>query len=145
MNTILKIKQDSIKKDGLIRTANWNYTQPLYNKDVEFAIPNFCVQIANSAMINMINIKIELEHLLKEHSKTYLIKIFDIDSQLLDNVRNNQLNLDGQYIHETLKQFFYNNLMILDFASESFYFPKYLKKLSNCKRLPKEALELAKN
>ena len=144
MNPILKIKQDSIKKNGLIRTAKWNYIQPLYNKDVEFAIPNYCIQIANSPMINMIDIKIELDHLLQEHSKTYLIKIFDVDSQLLDKVRNNQLNLNGQYIHETLKQFFYNNLMILDFSSESLYFSKYLKKLSNCEKLPKEVLDLAK-
>ena len=144
MNPVLNIEKKTLKTDGLVRTALWNYAQPLYNKDVQFAIPNFCVQIANSSMINMIDIKIELEHLLSMHSKTYSIKIFDVDSQLLEQVENNQINLDGEYLTKQLKQFFYNNLMILDFASESFYFTKYLKKLSKCRRLPKEALDLAK-
>ena len=144
MNSILKVKEDSIKKDGLVKTALWSYNQPLYNKNLELAIPNFCVQIANSSQINIVDMRIELDHLLKEHSKSYLIKIFDVDSQLLDYVRNNQVNFDGEYITETKRQFFYNNLMILDFASESFYFTKYLKKLSECKRFPKEVLDVAK-
>ena len=144
MSSILKVKEDSIKKDGLVKTAVWRYNQPLYNKNLELSIPNFCVQVQNSSTINIIDMKIELDHLLQEHSKSYSIKIFDVDSQLLDHVRNNQINLDGEYITESIRQFFYNNLMILDFASESFYFAKHLKKLSECKQFPKEVLDVAK-
>ena len=144
MNSVLKIKEDSIKKDGLVKTAVWNYNQPLYNKNLELTIPNFCIQISNTSMINIIDMRIELDHLLKKHSKLYLIKIFDVDSQLLNDVRNTQINFDGGYIAEAKRHFFYNNLMILDFASESFYFTKHLKKLSECKRFPKEVLDVAK-
>ena len=112
MNPILNINKETLKQDGLVRTALWEYNQPLYNKNIQFAIPNFCVQITNSSMINMIDIRMELDHLLREHSKTYVIKIFDVGPQLLDRVRNNQVNLDGQYLNESLRQFFYNNLMI---------------------------------
>lgn len=143
MNQILDIAIDTIKRDGLVRTAKWDYNEPLYNKTLTFSIPNYCLQISNSNMINMLDIRMELDHLLGEHSKTYLMKIFDVDSTLLDKVQNNQLDLNGRYTNEKIRQFFYKNLMILDFCSESFYFTKYLKKLSTCRRLPKEAMDLA--
>ncbi len=145
MNQILNIKADTIQRDGLVRTATWNYSQPLYNKNIEFAIPNYCTHIVNSNMINMLDIRMELDHLLGEYSKTYLIKAFDVDSTILDQVKDNQTDLNGNYINEALRKFFYKNLMILDFSSESLYFTKYLKKMASCKRLPKEALTLAKD
>jgi|CXWL01.1.fsa_nt_gi hypothetical protein len=143
MNSILNVVTNTVKRDGLVRTATWDYNQPLYNKALTFSIPNYCVQISNSSMINMVDIRLELDHLLGDHSKTYHVKIFDVDTVLLDRVQNNQLDLGGKYINEKIREFFYKNLMILDFCSESFNFTKYLKKLSTCRRLPKEVLDLA--
>lgn len=145
MNEILNILPETLNRDGLVRTARWIYNQPLYNKKLEFAIPNFALHISNSQMINVLDIRLEIAHLLSEHSKSYVQKIFDVDNTIIDQVKNVQKNLDGEYLNTTFRNFFYNNLMILDFASDSLYYTKYLKKISETMKLPTEVRALAKD
>ena len=57
MSAKLEINLDSIKKDGLVRTATITYESPAHNKNIEFAIPNYCIPIINSAKINMLRTK----------------------------------------------------------------------------------------
>ena len=97
----------------------------------------------NSVQINMFDIKIELERMLGEYSKTYLLKIFDVEPELLSKLTNYQTNLSGQYVYSNIKELFRNNVFILDFASESLYYSKYLKKIADCRLMPKEVREVA--
>ena len=66
MNSILKLNRESISKDGLTRTCDWTYDQPLYNKTITFQIPNYCTPITISPKINMLAIRIRLEHIVKK-------------------------------------------------------------------------------
>lgn len=143
MSTRLVLDQDSASVDGLARTAIVIYEQHAHNKNIKFATPNYCLPIVNSAQINMFDIKIELEHILGEHSKTYLLKIFDVESELLSKLTNYQTNLSGQYVYNNIKELFHSNVFILDFASESLYYSKHLKKIADCRLMPKEVREVA--
>lgn len=145
MNEILNIIPETLNHDGLVRTAKWVYNQPLYNKQIEFSIPNFALHITNSQMINVLDIRLEIAHLLSDHSKSYVQKIFDVDNIIIDQIKNVQKNLDGEYLNATFRNFFYNNIMILDFASDSLYYTKYLKKISQAMKLPNEVRALAKD
>ena len=60
MNQILNILEDTLERDGLTRTATWSYNQPLYNKNLQFDIPNYSLPITSSPLIDMLEIRLIL-------------------------------------------------------------------------------------
>ena len=132
----IQIDKDTLITDGLIRTAEWEYIEPLYNKKVKFSIPNYAIPISISPLINNLEIRLRINHILT-NSNFYVQKIFDIDNVIMPQVRKaHQATLEeGKYVNEVFRKFFYQNIMILDSCSESLYFSKNLNKFGSCKRI----------
>lgn len=144
-NSKLKIVPETLAVDGLVRTATWEYAEPLYNKNVKFQIPNYAVPISVSALINGLEIRLQIDHLLNAHTKFYLMRLYDMDV-IMNRVRAmQQSTLDGSIADEIFRRFFLGNVMILDTASESLYFAKNLKKYSNSNYIPADVRPIAKD
>lgn len=144
MNQKFKFDKDKTKIDGLVRTITATYEEPLYGKLVHFKTPNYAVPLTISPQVNVRNIRLELDHILTAHTRFYVTKIFDIDNAILNRVKlMAQQNLNGEYSDQIFRDFFFNNIMILDFASESLEYTKNLFRYSIATRLPKEVLSLS--
>jgi hypothetical protein len=144
MNNKLRLLPDTLQADGLVRTAIWEYREPLYSKNVSFQIPNYAVPITFSPMINLLDIRLRIDHLLKAHSKFYLMKLHDIDILMYRLRATRQSTLDGSLPDEVFQRFFLNNIMILDHSPESLYYTKNLKRYSNSSNLLPEIRSVAK-
>ena len=144
MNQKLRFDRNKIKIDGLVRTTTGIYEEPLYGKLVKFKTPNFALPLTISPHIDIRNIRLEIDHLLTPHTRFYVTKIFDVDRVLLNRAQAmTQQTLDGKYLDPIFRNFFFNNIMILDFASESLEYTKNLSRYSNSHRLPKEISTLS--
>lgn len=143
MNQKLRFDKDKTRIDGLVRTITATYEEPLYGKIVDFKTPNYALLLTVSPQINIRNIRLELDHLLTQHTRFYVTKIFDVDNVIINRVKTmTQQNLEGEYSDSIFRNFFFSNIMILDFASESLEYTKNLSKYSITHRLPKEVLTL---
>lgn len=142
---VLEIVNASVVTTGLTRIATWNFVNPLYGKNLEITVPSYCVKVEGKKTIDNIKMKMELERILGEYSKSYHVKIFDVHSHVLAKIDNQQMNLSGDFMNKSTRDFFSNNLMILDFASDLFYYKSHLNTLSKCKRFPKKISYLAKD
>lgn len=144
MNQKLRINPQDILYDGRTRTFSATYEEPLYGKYVQFQTPNYSVVLTTSPNINMRDIRLEIDHLLSQHTKFYTVKIFDYNSVIGNQIKKiQQKTLDGKYVEEKFRKFFFGNIMILDLASESLEYSKNLHKYSVCPQLPKEIVKLA--
>ena len=133
-----------IEIDGLVRTVTAKYEEPVYGRSVSFKTPNFAMPLAVSPRINVTDIRLELDHLLNEHTRFYVVKIFDIDRSIINRANLMlQQDLNGNYAHQVFRNFFDGNVMILDFASESLEYLKNLAKYSTTHRLPREVIDLS--
>ena len=87
--------------------------------------------------------RLEIDHILSSHTKFYTVKIFDYDSVISKQIKKmQQRTLDGAYSERKFRDFFFGNVMILDFAPESLEYIKNLQKYSFSPRLPKKIVKL---
>jgi hypothetical protein len=145
MNSKIKFDpEDGILTDGLSRTVHAIYDEPIYSKRVEFKTPNYAIPLTVSANIDVRNMRLEIDHLLSDHTKFYVSKIFDVDNVILNKVDEmKQQTIDGKSSNPVFQKFFFSNAMILDFMPESLDYIKNLNRYSYTKRLPKEVSTLA--
>ena len=139
-----KFKFVDIESDGLVRTISATYEDLVSHKQVSFKTPNFAVPLRTSPRINMPNIRLQLDHLLTEHTRFYVTKIYDVDTAIINRLsRVTQQDLNGNYPDQAFGNFFSSNIMILDFALESLEYANALSKYARTGRLPREIRDLS--